>query len=281
MAGPADLLRATLGEGFRGVIPAERAPDVAEALGCSVGELPVRLVPFAGAYAVPPLSGFEVGAVAEGLSGSLYLGANLELPGTALAFTVHAEQSATTNAWLHGESGLAAIAVSKAPCGHCRQFLNELTTAATLSVHVAGRAPVRLSDLLPAAFGPADLNAAAGLMSPQDHCLALETDDPLVRSALAAANASYAPYTKGFAGVALETASGVVYEGRYAENAAFNPSMSALASALALRVLGGDADDALTRAVLVEAPSAASQAGATAEMLRVVAPVELELYEGA
>ena len=281
MAGPTDLLRATLGEGFRGVIPAERAPEVAEALGCSVAELAQRLVPFARAYSIGPVSGFEVGAVAQATSGSLYLGANLELPGTALAFTVHAEQSTTTNAWLNGEEGLTAIAVSAPPCGHCRQVLNELTTAATLSVQVAGQEPVLLSDLLPAAFGPDDLHVPPGLMSPQDHCIALETADPLVRSALSAANASYAPYTKGFAGVALETASGVVYEGRYAENAAFNPSMSALASALTMRVLGGGADDALTRAVLVEAPSAVSQAGATAEALRVVAPVELELYGAA
>src|SRR5437870_5110463 len=81
----------------------------------------------------------------------------------------------------------------------------------------------------------------AGLMSPRANGLTLESSDPLVLEALAAAEASYAPYSRGFAGVALETASGAVHTGRYAENAAFNPSLSPLACALALRALvGGD-----------------------------------------
>jgi cytidine deaminase len=221
--------------------------------------------------------------VARGTSGSLYFGANMEYVGTALSFSVHAEQSAVTNAWLHGEEGLQAIAASHAPCGYCRQFLHELTTASTLAVLVTGQPPTLLGDLLPAAFGPEDLGVAAALMAPQDHGLTIDPEptDRLVLTALAAANASYAPYSGGFAGVALETATGEVYAGRYAENAAYNPSMSPLESALAMRGLGGDADDALTRAVLVEASSAASQVGATREVLRVVSSVELEVIPAA
>jgi len=276
-------LAAVLADDFRGVVPADRAASIADATGCTVGELLPLLVPFAQRYALPPISSFPVGAVAQGASGSLYLGANMEFVGTALSFTVHAEQSATTNAWLNGEEGLLAIAVSAAPCGHCRQFLNELTTAATLTVVIAGRDGRLLTELLPEPFGPDDLDVTAALMSPQDHGLTLDPApaDPLVLAALAAANASYAPYSQGFAGVALETASGAVYSGRYAENAAFNPSMSPLQSALTMRVLGG-ADDALTRAVLVEAPSAASQAAATAVLLEVVAPaIDLEAFQTA
>jgi len=276
-------LTAVLGDDFRGVVPADRATSIAEATGCTVGELLLPLVPFAQRYALPSISRLPVGAVAQGASGSLYLGANMEFVGTALGFTVHAEQSATTNAWLNGEEGLLAIAVSAAPCGHCRQFLNELTTAATLTVVIAGRDGRLLTELLPEPFGPDDLDVTAALMSPQDHGLTLDPApaDPLVLAALAAANASYAPYSKGFAGVALETASGAVYFGRYAENAAFNPSMSPLESALTMRALGG-ADDALTRAVLVEASSAASLAAATAVLLEVVAPaIDLEAFQTA
>jgi cytidine deaminase len=261
----------------RGVIPAEEAVALEEAVGAD--PLPL-LVPFVQRYAQAPISSFRVGAAARGSSGSLYLGANLEFPGAALLFSVHAEQAATTNAWLNGEEGLTAIAVSAAPCGYCRQFLQELVTASTLRVLVAGHEPRLLGELLPEAFGPLDLGVTAALMTPEDHGLRVD-GDALVQEAIAAANASYAPYSRGFAGVAIQTAAGSVYAGRYAENAAFNPSMSPLESALVMRALGGDADDALTRAVLVEAPSAASQRGATAALLAAVSSVELNYYSAA
>ena len=261
------------------VVPAEQAASLASEHGVAVHELMGLLVPLAAErYATPPISGFRVGAVARGSSGALYLGANLELPGTALAFTVHAEQSATANAWLNEEDGLAALAVSAAPCGHCRQFLAELTTAASLEVLVAGHEPRLLPELLPESFGPEDLGVNARLMSPRGNGLALDASDSLVLEALAAANASHAPYSRGFAGVALETASGAVHTGRYAENAAFNPSLAPLACALVLRALVGGDDDEVTRAVLVEAPSRVSHAGATAEALRSISAATLEVF---
>src|SRR5436305_3485667 len=106
--------------------------------------------------AVPPISNFYVGVVALGTSGNIYYGANYEFPGEALSFTVHAEQAAVVNAMAHGETGLQTIAVSAAPCGYCRQFLNELTTASTLQILMPDREPMLLSSLLPAAFGPTD-----------------------------------------------------------------------------------------------------------------------------
>jgi len=262
------------------VVPAEQAASLASEHGIGVAELMGLLVPLAAArYATAPISGFRVGAVARGSSGALYLGANLELPGRALALTVHAEQSAAASAWLHGEEGLATLAVSAPPCGHCRQFLNELVTAGSLELLVAGRKPRLLPELLPDSFGPADLGVAAGLLSPRANGLALESEDPLVLAALAAAEASYAPYSRGFAGVALETASSAVHIGRYAENAAFNPSLTPLACALALRALAGGAGDEITRAVLVQAPSQVDHTGATAEALRAVSAVALEVVD--
>ncbi len=53
----------------------------------------------------------------------------MEFASQALSFTINAEQSAANNAWLHGEEGVQIVAVSAAPCGNCRQFLKELTTA--------------------------------------------------------------------------------------------------------------------------------------------------------
>ena len=266
------------------VVDAAQAAALARSRPGGMRELMLSLLPQAAAYAIAPISGYTVGAVARGTSGSLYLGANMEYAGTALSFTLHAEQSATINAWQNGEQGLKAIAVSSAPCGYCRQFLYELTTAQRLFVHIAGKRSRRLTTLLREPFGPEDLpNANPPLMTPQDHGLTLvaPSSDALVLDALAAANASYAPHTGDYAGVAVETASGAVYAGRYAENAAFNPGVSPLESALTMRVLDGHADDAVTRAVLVETASKASQEGATRELLRVVSAAKLDVYAAA
>ena len=73
------------------------------------------------------------------------------------AATVHAEQSAISHAWLSGEKALAAITVNYTPCGHCRQFMNELNSGLDLRIHLPGREAHALRDYLPDAFGPKDL----------------------------------------------------------------------------------------------------------------------------
>ena len=266
---------------FRGVLTAQQVDDLAAAIPTRVESTLLLLVPFAQCYAIPLVSDYPVGVVAQGTTGAAYFGANMEYSGTALSFTVHGEQSATTNAWLNGEQGLRSIAISAAPCGYCRQFLYEITTAATLEVLLTGQPPQPLTALIPEAFGPRDLGASTALMSPEDHGLKLDPPptDPVVSAALAAANASYAPYTNGYAGVAISTASGATYTGRYAENAAFNPSMSPLTSALTMRSLGGDSADAITKAVLVQAPSPADHAHVTAEALATVSSAEVQVYK--
>jgi cytidine deaminase len=98
-------------------------------------------------------------------SGALYLGANIEIPGNGLNQAVHAEQSALANAFAHAERGIVAIAVIAAPCGHCRQFLNEITGGSQIRVIVKGGATQTLEELLPASFGPKDLGITAGLFS--------------------------------------------------------------------------------------------------------------------
>ena len=42
---------------------------------------------------------------------------------------IHAEQCLIANALLHGETGIQKLAISAAPCGHCRQFYSELCCA--------------------------------------------------------------------------------------------------------------------------------------------------------
>lgn len=142
-----------------------KAADLATALHLpSTADLLPLLVPLAASSAVTPTSAYPVGAAALGRSGAIYLGANLELPRAPLAAAVHAEQAAVACAAQAGEGGLVRIAVSAPPCGHCRQFCNELAGAEALEFvfeeaggRGRGASASTLADLLPRAFGPADL----------------------------------------------------------------------------------------------------------------------------
>jgi cytidine deaminase len=261
---------------FRGVIPAADAARLAEAQGTSVERLMTELLPFAATFARPPISNFRVGAVARGLSGALYLGTNVEFAGEALSFTVHAEQSAITSAWMNGETGVDVIAVSAAPCGYCRQFLNELSTSEQLDVTV-GAQTRKLAELLPSSFGPRDLGIAGGLMAREEHALNIGETEPLARAALDAARTSYAPYSQAFAGVALRMTDGLVVRGAYAENAAFNPSMSPLEVALSQVVLHARQFSEIAEVVLVQ--TASLHTSATRTVLAAVCSAPLRVIE--
>jgi cytidine deaminase len=220
-----------------GHIPARHAAALAADAG--IAEVMLDLIGLAAEWARPEISAYRVGAVGEGQSGALYLGANLEFSGASLAQTVHAEQAVVANAAAHGEAGLVRLAVSAPPCGHCRQFLYELASASRLEILLDGRAPAGIADFLPGAFGPADLGVAGGMLDPAGHGLAGDAADPLAQAAAAAANRSYAPYSKAYGGAAIRTRDGRTFSGPYLENAAFNPSLSPLQAALVQAVFGG------------------------------------------
>ena len=271
------------------MIPAETVHQVLDTFGLDIGELMICLLPIAAAYARVPLSGFHVGAVALGMPpGNLYLGSNMEFTGHALSFSVHGEQSAINHAWQKGEPGLQALAVNAAPCGYCRQFMNELATANTgFNILLKTNKDPEdysysmqpLAFYLPESFGPSDLGMTGGLMEPVDHGLTITSSDPLASdplalAALAAANASYAPYTSDFCGVALQQSDGTIFTGRYGENAAYNPSFSPLESALALLNMNKAPQTPydIVAAVLVETTAKISQRSATEVVLSTVAP---------
>ena len=236
--------------------------------------LMVRLLEQARHHARPPISNYRVGAVARGSSGSLYVGANIELPDNALNQTVHAEQSAVANAFANRERGITAIAVTAAPCGHCRQFLNEITDGGAIRIIVNEEVRL-LAELLPASFGPKDLGMPDGMFSgsPAPLRLLFGSDDALARLALDAASRAYAPYTKALSGCAIETKSGRTFSGSYLENAAFNPSLSPLQSALVTLFLAEEDPAAITRVALVEIEGApVTQTPATEVVLRAIAP---------
>lgn len=261
--------------GFSGQIPPPDVKALAESEGKPLSVLMVDLLPLARTYSRPPISNYRVGTVARGLSGALYLGANLEIPGHSLGFSVHGEQSAISNAYMHADSGVAAIAVTAAPCGHCRQFMNELSPGADIEILIQGKPAMTLSSLLPMAFGPKDLKVKDRAFPVKERVLTLtrEPSDDLTAAALEAARKSYAPYSKSHSGVAIATAAGRTFRGSYIENAAFNPSLSPLQTALVALIAAGDNFESIARMVLVETGAAAiSQKSVTEAALRTIAP---------
>lgn len=118
----------------------------------------------AGAYA--PYSHFPVGAAAMGGSGKIYAGCNVENASYGLCNC--AERTAVFSAVAAGERSIKAVAIytptplPTAPCGACRQVINEFGPDALVIsfCDARNRIETRLSALLPAAFGPGDLPKA-------------------------------------------------------------------------------------------------------------------------
>ena len=266
---------------FTGRVPANTVQELANAEATTVSGLMVRLLALARTYSHAPISNYHVGAVARGLSGSVYLGMNVEIPHHSLGFSVHGEQAALSNAYMHGEDGVCAIAVTAAPCGHCRQFMNEVSPAGEIEVLIDAKAPVKLFSLLPMAFGPRDLGFQHGAfpVTPTKLVRTNKSDDELVFAALDAAEHAHAPYSDSVSGVAIRTKTGKVYKGSYLENAALNPSLSPLQTALVQLTLAGYDYGSISRVVLVEAKEAKiSQASVTTAVLSSIAPrVELQI----
>ncbi|RJX72936.1 cytidine deaminase [Vibrio sinensis] len=241
-----------LADDFDATLSQDQFSDLLSLSGLDDAELRVALLPFAAAFSHAPISNFYVGAIARGLSGRLYFGANLEFSGVQLGQTVHAEQSAISHAWMKGEHGLTDITINFSPCGHCRQFMNELNSAQNLVVQLPQRDAMTLQEYLPESFGPSDLGIESGLMAPVNHGKQSDDSDALVQSALQALNMSHAPYSHNLSGVSIQTTHGKTYLGSYAENAAFNPSLPPLQVALVLLMLDGKTLDSIEAVALVE-----------------------------
>ncbi|KGY12649.1 cytidine deaminase [Vibrio tubiashii] len=238
---------------FDATLSTEQFEQLLAISGLEDAELRVALLPFAAAYSYAPLSNFYVGAIVRGLSGKLYFGANVEFDDVQLGQTVHAEQAAISHAWMKGEQGVLDITINYSPCGHCRQFMNELTTANELKIQLPKREGQPLQHYLPESFGPSDLGIDARLMKTVDHGKKAQEQDELLQLAIKALNRSHAPYTHNISGVAIKTKDGKVYQGAYAENAAFNPSLPPLQVALIQLLLDRQDLANIDSAALVEA----------------------------
>jgi len=261
---------------FSGRIPASAVEALAKSENASVDDLMLGLLPLAQTYSRAPISNFFVGVVARGASGSLYLGANIEIPGQCLGFAVHAEQSALSNAYMNSEQSVTSLAVvGGAPCGHCRQFMEEISPAGEILILIPNQPPSKLASILPAAFGPAALGVMQGALPVRKANLALSdgASDALNAAALDAACRSYAPYSKSPAGVAIRTNGGRIFQGCYIENVAFNPSLSPLQTAVVQLIAAGQAYSAISAVTLVEMQgSKISQRAVTETVLAALVP---------
>lgn len=250
---------------FPGMLTAEQVQHIKAQSGISDSELAFSLLPFAAAYAVTPISHFHVGAIACGASGNLYFGANMEFSHVSMGQVIHAEQCAITHSWMKGEKQITSITVNYTPCGHCRQFMNELREGGKIMVHLPGREPAVLHHYLPDSFGPADLNITTLLLDSVQHGYQNESRDRLLSAAIEAANQSHAPYSQSHSGIAVQLKDGSLFTGRYAENAAFNPSLPPLQAALIMINLAGKDIHAIEHAKLVEKQDAIVKQWCTTE----------------
>lgn len=273
----AQALKPILNDDFSGYISKTDIDQLKASTRMEESKLLLALLPIAASLAKPPISEFYVGAIVKATSGDIYMGANMELASEALYNSIHAEQHAISHAWLSGEQGITDIVVNFSPCGHCRQFINEIVDADKINIHLPSQEIASLSHYLPYAFGPTDLNISHPLFQNQPQNLLLNSDDPVLLEALKHANLSYAPYSQCYSAVIIEMNSGKTYAGRYAENAAFNPSMLPLQMAWANLQRHNDIEENIRRVVLLESATAKiSLKNATKTALRGLINTELE-----
>ncbi|WP_038186188.1 cytidine deaminase [Vibrio rhizosphaerae] len=264
---------------FSATFNAQQVEHLIHVSGLDAVTLAQHLLPLAATYAYTPVSDFQVGAIVRGKSGALYLGANIEFSGVSLGQTIHAEQAAIAHAWMRGENKLSDIIVDTPPCGHCRQFMNELAGVEALQVTLPGQATKKLLDYLPESFGPVTMGMKVRLMDQQTHHIRADFSDSLQQTALNALNQSYAPYSKALSGVAIELSNQQIYLGAYAENAAFNPSLPPLQVALIQLRMHGDSFRDIQRVVLAETENGTiTHLDITRSVLEKIAPQSQLVY---
>ncbi|KAF8087256.1 hypothetical protein N665_0593s0017 [Sinapis alba] len=247
------------------------------------------------------VSGNYVGAVGVGSSGIAYLGINVELPRLPPHYSIHAEQFLVTNLSLNDEPDLTYLAISAddtnfvAPCLQCYYFLQEIheppnilikTATKTLTEEKTNRSKteyVNFSSLVLEfsqgvtfnSLPPHPFPELAHLLEVRDNKLTLvhaegkDPDDGMKRTALAAANRSFSPYTKSPSGVALKDGDQNVYRGWYMESATnVKSSLGPVQAALVHFVTeGGTKFENIVEAVLVEKKDADVSHEATAKMI--------------
>ena len=139
----------------------------------------------------------------------------------------------------------------------------------------------KLAELLPAAFGPKDLGNQYSLFNPAPECTQLVASSDVCSLLVDQAQHAYVPYTGNFSAVKITTFKHGSFYGRYAENAAYSPSLAPLQSAISqLHLAGLRMDNAsIERVELVQTEGAENQLQVTQAVLASYANLPaLETY---
>lgn len=239
----------------------------------------------------PPISHFSATAISEGEKGEWSFGVNLEFEGHPLNASVHAEQFSISNLYMGGEHKLIRISTSPAPCGHCRQFMNECNGREDLIVQMNRMEGsslfltlTSLPQLLPYNFSPKDLGCKILLLQNRAESGEPELPVTLISSSSTSSTSSstfssssssqeeeetswkdleekakthldlaYAPHTQSPSSVVIEMKEGgETFSGVYMENAAYNPSLSPLHVALSQLVASHRSYSDIGRVLLLE-----------------------------
>jgi cytidine deaminase len=114
-------------------------------------------------HAYCPYSKFRVGAAVLTESGEVFVGCNVE--NASYGLTICAERNAIFHMVAQAQTAIRALVIytptktPSAPCGACRQVINEFGPAAEIFSYCDGSEILHktLSELLPGAFGPHNL----------------------------------------------------------------------------------------------------------------------------
>lgn len=251
----------------------EEVADITSATKMVTREIMVPLLGVASAMAQIPGEGNHIGAVVEGESGNLYVGAPYAWAGPGIKFSAHGVQTAILSAVHHGEKKLKTIMVESAPCACCRQFLRELHAWQGIKILYASDGPKSLqkgaiADIEFSSVGLRLDGVKERLLDEYPRQLALSKSDnnDLINIAADAASKAYAPYSQNNAGVAVKTKSGVVYEGRYIESRISIVGVTAIESALFNMIMCGDKFENIKEILLVETRGMVTQFSATQKL---------------
>lgn len=192
------------------------------------------ILDFAKNFSHTPISNFQVGVAALGISNKLYLGTNAEFVGFPLNQSIHAEQSLISMMYAQEEKGIKEIYMSAFPCGHCRQFMREIFNYKEIKIYsrLEKEKEFLFPELLPYSFGSQDLNVDDALFSHFSQTLVTKVEDTIginekiKQKLLHAVQQSFAPYTKNPSGILLEFDDSALVSGSYLESCAYNPSLS-------------------------------------------------------
>lgn len=210
-------------------------------------------------FASPQVSGRRVGAIAIGQSGTAYLGANIEIKGTAPSDTIHAEAFAVTLARHYGESGISAIVLTLQPCGSCRQILAEAGFPELTIIILNSETPAVLHQETITSLFPLGYTYATQAQNLFCHPVLLleaptSSECQLLAQAFRKASQCYLPNPerKTWSGIAAQLSNGKVYTGSAITISGPNSTITPVQDLLIQLISHGESPDEIVTAHLIE-----------------------------